>query len=120
MFSFALILDFIKLCTHDFFWVTFATVLSTNLVYKSIFVIDYYYMFIHLLFFFTVKLSIFSKLCVKQKNDEQVNTHLGIEILHWFKKNCPGIESISVLADTPNFWYRVVSVLKKWYWASPN
>ncbi len=75
MFSFALILDFIKLCTHDFFWVTFATVLSTNLVYKSIFVIDYYYMFIHLLFFFTVKLSIFSKLCVKHKRMMSRSTH---------------------------------------------
>ncbi len=36
------ILDFIKLlCTHDFSRVTFATELSTNLVHKSIFVIDY-------------------------------------------------------------------------------
>ncbi len=34
-----LILDFIKwLCSQDFSRVTFATVLSTNLVYKSIFV----------------------------------------------------------------------------------
>ncbi len=33
----SLILDFIKLlCTHDFSRVTFATELSTNLVYKSI------------------------------------------------------------------------------------
>ncbi len=51
MFSFSLILDFIKLCTHDFSGVTFATELSTYLVYKSIFVIDYNYIFIHLLFF---------------------------------------------------------------------
>ncbi len=36
---------------------------------------------------------------------KQVNTHLGIEILHWFKKNCAGIGSISVSADTQNFWY---------------
>ncbi len=57
----------ILLCTHDFFRVIFATELSTNLVYKSIFVIDYYYIFIHLLFFFTVMLSIFSRLCVKHK-----------------------------------------------------
>ncbi len=35
------ILDFIKLCTHDFSRVTFATELSPYLVYKSIFVIDY-------------------------------------------------------------------------------
>ncbi len=64
---FALILDFVKLCTHDFSRVTFATELSTNLVYKSIFVIDYNYIAIHLLFFFTVKLSIFSRLCVKHR-----------------------------------------------------
>ncbi len=31
------------LCTHDFSRVTFATELSTNLVYKSIFGIDFYY-----------------------------------------------------------------------------
>ncbi len=31
---FSLILDFIKLCTHDFSRVTFATELSTYLVYK--------------------------------------------------------------------------------------
>ncbi len=60
--SFSQILDLIKLlCTHDFSRVTFATELSTNLVYKSIFVIDYNYIFTHLLFFFTVKLSIFSR-----------------------------------------------------------
>ncbi len=54
-----LILDFIKLlCTHDFYSLTFATELSTNLVYKSIFVTDYNYISIHLLFFFTVKLYI--------------------------------------------------------------
>ncbi len=42
MFFFPQILDFIKLlCTHDFSRVTFATELSTNLVHKSIFVIDY-------------------------------------------------------------------------------
>ncbi len=34
-------LDFIKLCTHDFSRITFAAKLSTNLVYNSIFVIDY-------------------------------------------------------------------------------
>ncbi len=44
----------------------FATELSTNLVYYSIFVIDYNYICINLLFFFTIKLSIFSRLCVKQ------------------------------------------------------
>ncbi len=53
--SFSQILDFIKLCTHDFSRVNFATELSINLVYKSIFVIDYNYISIHLLFFFTVK-----------------------------------------------------------------
>ncbi len=37
------------LCTHNFSRVTFATELSTNLVYKSIFVIDYNYISIHLL-----------------------------------------------------------------------
>ncbi len=62
---FAQILDFIKLlCSHDFSRVTFATELSTNLVYKSISVIDYIYISIHLLFFLTIKLSIFSRLCV--------------------------------------------------------
>ncbi len=66
MFLFPLILDFIKLCTHDFSRVTFATELSTNLVYNSIFVIDYNYICINL-FFFTIKLSIFSRLCVTQK-----------------------------------------------------
>ncbi len=72
---FALILDFIKLWTRDFFGVTFATELSTYLVYKSIFFIDYYYIFIHLLFFFTVKLSIFSRLCVKHKRVMTRSTH---------------------------------------------
>ncbi len=75
MFSFSLILDFIKLlCTHDFSRGTFATELSTYLVYKSIFVMDYNYIFIIFLFF-TVKLSIFSRLCVKHKCDAKVNTH---------------------------------------------
>ncbi len=74
----ALILDFIKLCTHDFSRVTFATELSTNLVYKSIFVIDYNYKFIHLLFFFTVKLSIFGRLCVKHKRVMSRSTHTEI------------------------------------------
>ncbi len=76
---FSLILDFIKLCTHDFSRVTFATELSTNLVYKSIFVIDYYnYIAIHLLFFFTGKLSIFSRLCVKHKRVRSRSTHTEI------------------------------------------
>ncbi len=77
MFFFPLILDFIKLCTRDFSRVHFATELSTNLVYSSIFVIDYNYICIHLLFFFTIKLSIFSRLCVTQhkKSHDQVNTH---------------------------------------------
>ncbi len=65
--------DFIKLCTHDFSRVNFATELSPYLLYKSIFVIYYNYIFIHLLFFCTVKLSIFNRLCVK--HNEQVNTH---------------------------------------------
>ncbi len=38
----------------------------------------------------------------KTQSDEQVNTHWDIEILHWFKKNCPGVVS----ADTQNCWYR--------------
>ncbi len=47
----SLILDFIQLlCTRDFSRVTFATELSTYLVYKSIFVIDYNY--ISIFFFF--------------------------------------------------------------------
>ncbi len=73
------ILDFIQLmCTHDFSRVTFATELSTNLVYKSIFVIDYNYIFINLLFFFTVKLSIFSRLFVKHKRVMSRSTHTEI------------------------------------------
>ncbi len=79
---FSQILDFIKLCTHDFSRVNFSTELSNKLVYKSNFFLDYNYIYIHLLFFFTVKLSIFSRLCVKHKSDEQVNTHQDIEILH--------------------------------------
>ncbi len=76
---FSLILDLIKLlCTPDFSIVTFTTELSTNLVYKSIFIIDYNYIFIHLLFFFTVKLSIFSKLCVKYKRVMSRSTHTEI------------------------------------------
>ncbi len=55
MFLPPLILDFIKLCSHDFSRVTFATELYTNLVYNSIFVIDYNHVCIHLLFFFTIK-----------------------------------------------------------------
>ncbi len=75
---FPLILDFIKLlCTHDFSRVTFFIELSTNLVYKSIFVIDYNYISIHLLFFFTVKLSIF-RLCVKHKRVMSRSTHTEI------------------------------------------
>ncbi len=70
-------------CTLVIF-LTFATELSTKLVYKSIFVIDYNYISNHLLFFFTEKLSIFSRLCVNtQNNDEHVNTHWDLEILHW-------------------------------------
>ncbi len=61
-------LDFIKLCTivHDFSRVTFATELSTNLVYNSIFVIDYDY-----IYFFPFVIF----LCNKQKSDDQFNTH---------------------------------------------
>ncbi len=69
------ILDFMKLlCTHDFSSVNFATELPTNVVYKDIFVIDYNYLFINLLFFFTVKLSIFSSLYC---NKTMVNFHKG-------------------------------------------
>ncbi len=74
-----LILDFITfMCTRDFSRVTFATELSTNRVYKSIFVIDHNYISIHLLFFFTVKLSIFSRLCVKHKRVMSRSTHTEI------------------------------------------
>ncbi len=67
-----LILDFIQLlCTHDFSRVTFAKELSTNLVYKSIFVIDYNYISINLL-------SIFSRLCVKHKRVMSRSTHTEI------------------------------------------
>ncbi len=68
-------LDFIKLlCTRDFSRVTFAAELSTNLVYNSIFVIDYDYIFFHLLFFIKIKLSICSRLFLTHKSDDQVNT----------------------------------------------
>ncbi len=67
------ILDFIKLCTHDFSRVTFAIELSTNLVYKSNFFIDYNYLSIHLLFFF-----IFSRLYVKHKTVMSRSTHTEI------------------------------------------
>ncbi len=73
---------FYKIVHSDFSRVNFSTELSNKLVYKSNFFIDYNYIYIHLLFFFTVKLSIFSRLCVKHKSDEQVNTHQDIEILH--------------------------------------
>ncbi len=56
----------------------FATELSTNPVYKSISVIDYNYIIINLLFFFTVKLSIFSRLCVKHKRVMSRSTHTEI------------------------------------------
>ncbi len=62
----------------DFSRVTFSTELSTNLVYKIIFVIDYNYISIHLLFFFTVKLFIFSRLCVKHKRALSRLTHTEI------------------------------------------
>ncbi len=70
------ILDLIKfMCTHDFSTVAFATELFTNLVYTSIFVKDYNYISMHLLFFFTVKLSTFSRLCVKHKIVMSRSTH---------------------------------------------
>ncbi len=102
-----LILDFIQLlCTRDFSRVTFATDLPTNLVYKSIFVIDYNYISIHLLFFFTVKLSIFSRLSLKHKREMNRSTHTEIYKFYTdLKKNCAGIGS--------------VSVLKKWYLSHP-
>ncbi len=58
-----------------FLEITFASELSTNLVYKSIFVIDNNYRFIRLLFFFTVKLSIISRLCLKHKRVMSGSTH---------------------------------------------
>ncbi len=42
------------------------------------FVIDYNYIFINLLFFFTVKLSMFSRLCVKHKRVMSRSTHTEI------------------------------------------
>ncbi len=76
------ILDFIKLlCTHDFSRVAFSTEL-TKLGYKSNFFIDYNYISIHLLFFFTVNLSIFSRLCVKHKRAMSRSTHMEIYKLY--------------------------------------
>ncbi len=71
-----LILDFYK--THDFSRVTFATELSTNLVYNSIFVIDYNYICIILLIFFTIKLSMFSRLYVTNKKVMIRSTHIEV------------------------------------------
>ncbi len=98
MFSFSIILDLIKLCAHDFSRVTFATELSTYLVYKSIFVIDYYYIFIHLLFFFTVKMSIFSRLCVKHKRLSR-STHTEIVL----------VSDRYRYRQILSFWYRIGS-----------
>ncbi len=44
------VLDFIKLCTHDFSRITFAAKLFTNLVYNIIFVIDYEWVCLHVHF----------------------------------------------------------------------
>ncbi len=49
-------------------FLSFAAELSTNLIYNSIFVIDYDYIFFHLLFFIKMKLSICSRLCLTQKS----------------------------------------------------
>ncbi len=92
---------------------TFASKLSTNLFYKSIFVIDYNYIFFF--FFFTVKLSIFSRFCVKQKNDEQVNTLKYRNSILILKK--------TAVSDRYRQILRIIgigSVLKKWYRASPT
>ncbi len=102
-------LDFIKLC-NNFSRVNFATELSPYLVYKSIFV--RLLLNIHLLFFFTVKLSIFSRLCVKHKSVISRSTHLCIKILHWFIKKLPryrnniniGRYTEFLVSDRYRFW----------------
>ncbi len=116
---FSLILDFIKLCTHDFSRVNFAAELSTNLVYKSIFVIDYNYIFIYLLFFFTVKLSVFSRLCVKHKRVISRSTYTEIYKLYTdLKKTVLVSDRYRQILRTVGIGS--VSVLKKWYRVSPS
>ncbi len=112
-FLFSQILDFIKLCTRDFSRVTFATELSTYLVYKSIFVIYYNYIFINLLFFFTVKLSIFSRLCVKHKRVMSKSTPR-------YRNSTPILKTTQVSDRYRQMSELLVSVLKKWYRASPS
>ncbi len=96
---------------------TFATELSTYLVYKSIFVIYYYYIFIHLLFFFTVELSIFSRLCVNHKRVWAGQHTLGCRNSTLIKKNLPRYR-IDIGIDRYSEF--LVSVIKKWYRASPS
>ncbi len=92
-------LHFIKLCTRDFSRITFAAKLSTNLVYNSIFVIVYDIFDIIYFFIKKMKLSVFSRLCVTQKSDDQVNTQKYRNSTLIKKKTALGSES----ADTQNF-----------------
>ncbi len=80
----------------------------------------YNYICIHLLLFFTVKLSIFSSLCLKHKRVMSMSTHTKIKKFYTDLKKLCCIGSISVSVDTQNIWYRIVSVLKKRYRASPS
>ncbi len=90
---------FYKMIVNSWFFskVTFASELSSNLVYKSVFVIDYNYIFINLLFFFTVKLSIFCRLCVKHKRVMSRSTHTEVEKFY---------------TDLKKTWYRYRQILR--------
>ncbi len=108
-------LDFIQLfCTHEFSRINFAAELSINLVYNSIFV-KLLYIFFQLLFFFKMKLSVFSRLFKTQNRDDQVTT-LRYRNSTLIKKKSAGIGLVS--ADTLNFWDRIGSEKKNGICAS--
>ncbi len=104
------------MCTHDFSIVTFATELSTNLVYNSICHRLWLYIYFHLLFFFIMKLSIFSRLCVTHKRVMIRSTHIEV-----YKFNT------ALVSDQYRYWQMLRnsgiglgSVLKKWHWDIPT
>ncbi len=70
----------------------------------------------HLLFFFTVKLSIFSRLCVKHKGVMSRSTHTEIWKLYSFKKTVSDRYRYRQILRI----FGIVSYLKKWYRVSPN
>ncbi len=98
--------------------------LSTNIVYQIIFVIDYNYISIHLLFFFTVKLSIctldrlglISETNVRPKIGRTVVSTQNLEFINMDVSG--GYDQISrqVWARVRKFWYRVTSVYALPFW----